>query len=427
MTAIVTPSGPSLAMLDELFGSNLRRVGFRLWDGTPWPDDRSRDATIVLRHPGALRQMFAAGTEKALAEAYLRDDFDIEGDIEAAFELSDLLSGRDEGWWTNLRTYFHLRRLPAMRGESESARMFGERDDRQHTVPRDRQAVSFHYDVSNDFYRLWLDERMVYSCAYFERPEMSLDEAQEAKLRHICRKLRLAPGQRLLDIGCGWGGLSLYAARHHGVTVTGVTLSREQARLATERARAAGLQDRVTIELRDYRELNPARMFDAIVSVGMSEHVGRTHLPAYFRRAAQLLRPGGVFLNHAIGDGVRQRLRAGPSFIEAYVFPDSDIPPIPIVLQAAEGAGFEVRDVENLREHYARTLRHWVSRLEAAHEDALEFVNEPTYRVWRLYMAGSAYGFAHGALAVYQALLVKPDADGVAHLPPTRHDWYPAA
>jgi cyclopropane-fatty-acyl-phospholipid synthase len=284
--------------------------------------------------------------------------------------------------------------------------------------------VSFHYDVSNDFFRLWLDRRMLYSCAYFEDEHDDIDTAQTAKVRHICRKLRLRPGQRLLDIGCGWGGLALYAAQQHGVHVTGITLSKAQAQLARERAAAAGLQDRVAIELRDYRDLGDAENYDAIVSVGMSEHVGADQLAGYFRTVAPLLKPGGVFLNHAIGEGVRVRAHRGPSFIEEYVFPDSDIPPIRDVVAAAEGAKFEVRDVENLRDHYALTLRHWVRRLEANHAAALAWVNEATYRVWRLYMAGSAHGFARGELAVYQVLLAKPDADGRAHLPLTRRDWY---
>ncbi len=426
-TTTTAETTATLQILDELLGRDaLMNVGFRLWDGTLWPDDRPRMATLVLRHPGALRQMFSAGTEKALAEAYLHDDFDIEGDIESAFELADVFNQRDERWFATLRTYLHLRRLPANRRGSTGARAFGERDDQVHSVPRDREAVSFHYDLSNEFYSLWLDERMIYSCAYFERQGMTLDEAQEAKLRHICRKLRLQRGQRLLDIGCGWGGLALFAAKEFGVDVTGITLSEAQAELAEERVRAAGLQERVRIERRDYREVNVESPFDAIVSVGMAEHVGRAKLPLYFRTAATLLKPGGVFLNHAIGEGVVARRRVGPSFIESYVFPDSDIPPIPVMLQAAESAGLEVRDVENLREHYAQTLRHWVSRLESAHAAVRQHVDEPTYRIWRLYMAGSAHGFDRGQLAIYQSLLVKPDTNGHSHLPRTRTDWYPA-
>jgi cyclopropane-fatty-acyl-phospholipid synthase len=389
-------------------------VGFRLWDGTRWPNAAAREATISLRHPGALRAMFGAGTEKALAEAYLRDDFNIEGEIESAFELADVLQQRNEGL-SSLRHLGKLWRLPAARNPNRSPR---------HSLESDREAVSFHYDVSNDFYQLWLDRAMLYSCAYFETPELDLDSAQQAKLRHICRKLRLRPGQRLLDIGCGWGGLAIFAARNFGVHVTGITLSRAQASLASARVRDAGLAGRVSIELKDYREFEAREPFDAIVSVGMSEHVGSGPLPGYFKRVYSLLKSGGVFLNHAIGEGIRPRARRGPSFIDEYVFPDSDIPPIRTVVNAAESAGWEVRDVENLREHYAQTLRHWVRRLERSHDEALGYVNEQTYRVWRLYMAGSAYGFAHGQLAIYQVLLAKLDATGNAHLPMTRRDWY---
>lgn len=419
----------SVRFLEELFATaSLTDIGVRFWNGVEWPESEQRRVTLVLKHPGALRQMFEAGTEKALAEAFLFDDFDIEGDIEAAFALADAMGERrGASWLQSLRTFYLLHRLPKPSDARRNGRAFTVEADSesQHSLSRDRRAVSFHYDVSNRFYELWLDRRMLYSCAYFERPDAAIDEAQEAKLRHLCRKLRLRPGQHLLDIGCGWGGLAIYAAQHHGVRVTGVTLSRQQAELATARVRALGLEERVTIKLQDYREVRVAQPFDAIVSVGMSEHVGASQLGAYFKTGAALLKPGGIFLNHAISEGVRVRPRAGPSFIEAYVFPDTDIPPIPTVLQAAESAGLEVRDVENLREHYAMTLRHWVRRLEAAHAAALESVNEPTYRVWRLYMSGSAHGFARGQLAIYQVLLVKPDAHGAAGLPLTRRDWYP--
>jgi cyclopropane-fatty-acyl-phospholipid synthase len=240
----------------------------------------------------------------------------------------------------------------------------------------------------------------------------------------LCRKLRLRPGQRLLDIGCGWGGLALHAARHYGVNVLGVTLSRPQVELATARAADAGLKPLVTFLARDYRELPETETYDAIVSVGMSEHVGAEQLAGYFAAVSRRLKAGGVFLNHAIGEGARQRRRLGASFSDAYVFPDGDIPPVPIVLRGAEAAGLEVRDVENLREHYALTLRHWVRRLEAGHAAARTYVDEATYRVWRLYMAGSAYGFAHGHLAVYQVLLSKSEPGGAAGLPLTRRDWY---
>lgn len=416
----------TISFLNKLLGGTpLRHVTIRLWDGTLWPDDQPRAATFVLKHPGALREMLAPGTAKGIGEAYLRDDFDVEGDMEKSLELAEALENRPAGWLDSLANFYYLNRLPNAHGGRFDGRELGDLKGRQHSLARDRQVVSFHYDVSNDFYRLWLDERMVYSCAYFEKPTDELDTAQAAKLRHLCRKLRLHPGQHILDIGCGWGGFAIFAARNYGVKVTGVTLAHGQASLAAERAQQAGLAGAVNIELRDYREVKrPDKGFDAIVSVGMSEHVGRDHLPEYFKKAWSLLKPGGVFLNHAISEGLLQDRFRGPSFIDEYVFPDGDIPPIPLVLRAAESAGFEVRDVENLREHYTLTLRHWVRRLEACHEQALAFVNEPTCRVWRLYMAGSAHGFDHGAIALYQALLTKPAPGGYARLPLTRRDWY---
>jgi cyclopropane-fatty-acyl-phospholipid synthase len=293
-------------------------------------------------------------------------------------------------------------------------------------VERDRRAVTFHYDVSNDFYRLWLDPRMVYSCAYFASPNDSLADAQRQKLDYLCRKLHLTPGQRLLDIGCGWGGLVLHAAQNFGVRVTGITLSERQAEEGCARIARAGLESRAEIRTCDYRDLAAADdSYDAIVSVGMAEHVGREQLPNYFSAAARLLKPRGVFLNHAIGEGIVPRTdNSNGSFIERYVFPDGDIPPLPIMLRAAEAAGFEIRDVENLREHYALTLHHWVRRLEANYSPALDFVSEQTYRIWRLYLAGSAHGFRRGHLAVYQTLLSKLDDTGAASLPLTRRDWY---
>jgi len=420
-----TDTASSVDFLRALFEHvSLDRVGFRLWDGTPWPDATPRAATLVLKHPAALREMFSTGTAKGLAEAYLRDDFDVEGEIEAAIDLAVALEERPAGWISALGDFYRLHRLPAKPGGRHDGRMFGGLGGKRHSLARDREAVSFHYDVSNEFYRLWLDERMIYSCGYFATPDESIDAAQTAKLDYLCRKLRLRPGQQLLDIGCGWGGLAMFAARNYEVRVTGVTLSERQAEWAVARVREAGLSDAVKIELRDYREVRKAGGFDAIVSVGMAEHVGRERLPEYFGKAWELLRTGGVFLNHAIGEGRRAERFRGPSFVDEYVFPDADIVPLPVVLQAAAGAGFEVRDVENLREHYRLTLQHWVRRLEAVHERAREFVNEPTFRVWRLYMAGSAHGFATGDLAVFQTLLAKPGRDGRAGMPLTRDDWY---
>jgi cyclopropane-fatty-acyl-phospholipid synthase len=276
---------------------------------------------------------------------------------------------------------------------------------------------------------------MVYSCAYFAHGDDDLDGAQESKLDLICRKLRLQPGERLLDIGCGWGGLIMHAARQYGVTALGITLSDAQAELARERISAAGLGDRCTVELRDYRDLVRNGEFDKIASVGMVEHVGRKRLDDYFAAAFGALRPGGLFLNHGIVSiaGSRPeslaRRTAGRiwqrgEFIDRYVFPDGELVPAAAVLASAELNGFELRDVESLREHYVLTLRQWTRRLESREREAIALVGEPTYRVWRLYMSVSAYGFRTGRIGIVQSLLAKPHRDGRVELPRTREDVY---
>jgi cyclopropane-fatty-acyl-phospholipid synthase len=327
------------------------------------------------------------------------------------------------------------------------AKLIGER----HSSRRDQAAIQYHYDVSNDFYALWLDREMQYSCAYFITPSDSLETAQEQKMDLICRKLRLQEGERLLDIGCGWGGLARYAARTRGVSVLGITLSREQARFASEKAEEEGLSDRVAIQLRDYRDL-AGEQFDKIVSIGMAEHVGQKRLLGYFQNAYGCLRPGGLFLNHAIsflplvhglpggetafGTYYGRRLKQGwlvekvanwflgpMSFTQAYFFPDGELIPVTVMDLAAEQAGFEVRDVENLREHYALTLRHWVQRMAAHQAEMEQAASGVTYRTWRIYMASSAYSFESGRIGLHQSLLAKPD-QGRANLPLTRHDLY---
>ena len=415
----------TLQLLNEVFGpAGAKYVSVQLWNGRIWPDDSPRPATLVLKHPGALRSMLVQGTEVGLAEAYLYDDFDIEGDIESVFALADLLIETTLGWRKKLSAAKQLLRLPGVDNHDTGQRGPAHTSGKKHSIERDRQAVTYHYNVSNDFYALWLDRNMVYSCAYFNSVEEDLDTAQERKLDYICRKLRLKPGQRLLDIGCGWGGLVIYAAKKYGVDATGITLSQPQADLANKRIAAANLSEHCRVEVRDYREVDDPEGYDVLVSVGMFEHVGADLLPTYFDQAWKLLKPGGVFLNHGIANTATEKPVAHPTFSEAYVFPDGELTPISISLLAAEKSGFEVRDVENLREHYALTLRHWVKRLESNHENALEFIDESTYRVWRLFMSGSAFGFTHGKTNLFQTLLVKSDKDGRSGLPLTRKDWY---
>jgi cyclopropane-fatty-acyl-phospholipid synthase len=414
-----------IGFLDAFFADvPLESVSIQLPNGTVWPDDQPRAAVITLKRPDALGLLFGAPDERTLAEAFLRGDVDVVGDLGAAVELADVLAARGGVKQELLRTWLQVTRRPASPPRGQGWRRWRDFSGARHTRERDRQAVSFHYDVSNEFFQLWLDPRMIYSCAYFEERETDLATAQTAKLEYLCRKLRIQPGQRVLDIGCGWGGFALYAARHHHVRVRGITLSEQQAQLATTRVKEAGLESAISIELRDIRDVDGAEAFDAIVSVGMSEHVGRRQLPGYFGKVASLLRPGGAFLNHAIGHGVIPRRAHGETFMQEMVFPDSETPSIPTVLAAGEGEGLEVRDVENLREHYRLTLRHWAARLEAQQPAALASVDERTFRLWRLYLASAARNFERGHLAIYQALFAKPDGRGNAHVPLTRRDWY---
>jgi cyclopropane-fatty-acyl-phospholipid synthase len=426
-------------VLRELFGPpEGRTFAVRYWDDTieRGSSGPAPDFTLVLRHPGALRHMFYPPSELRLAEAYLRDDYDIEGNIEAAVGLLATLARRFRSLWRNIRLFAQLRALP----DHEAPRSMLHHLDapgiagRRHTRARDAAAVSAHYNLSNAFYQLWLDERLVYSCAYFPTGAEDLATAQAAKLDYLCRKLRLQPGERLLDIGCGWGGLVLHAAQHYGVQAVGITLSEPQAELARSRIDAAGLSGCCRVELRDYRDLSAWETFDKVVSVGMVEHVGRANLPTYFAQAHRWTRPGGLLLNHGIV--LATPLATGPSawlarafwqeraFIQRYVFPDSELELPATMIAAAELAGWETRDLESLREHYALTLRHWVRRLEAQREAACQLVGEQRYRIWRLYMAASAHAFASGQIGIVQMLLSKPDGTGRAALPLSRADLY---
>jgi cyclopropane-fatty-acyl-phospholipid synthase len=431
--------GVARAVLQELFGPPEERVwAVRFWDGTTEAPRRDPLFTLLLKRPGALRRMLLPPSEVAIGEAYLRDDFDLKGSVEAATSLADgiaerLRSPRQFARLARLLLQLPANDLPA--GPDVEEQIAFQHGGILHSRRRDLKAVRYHYDVGNEFYALWLDARLVYSCAYFQREDNDLDTAQKDKLEHICRKLRLKPGERLLDIGCGWGGLVQYAAARYGVHALGITLSEPQAALARSRIAAAGLTERCQIEVCDYRDLTPIVPFDKVVSVGMFEHVGRAQLPAYFAAVYRLVRPGGLFLNHGIAapaseatvprqNWLMARLWKSGAFIQRYVFPDGELVPPHEAIRQAERAGFETRDVESLREHYALTLRHWVRRLEARHNDAVHLVGESTYRVWRLYMSASANGFASGKLALIQALYSKPGPAGTSELPLTRADLY---
>lgn len=394
--------------------------------------DRPIAATIVVRHPGILRALLTRSSDLPAGEAVTRGDIAVHGDIERAFAAMDAIAAArsPKEWIAIVSLAARLPRL-SLSERSSHARGPARLRGRLHSLERDRAAIAYHYDVSNDFYALWLDRNMTYSCAYFRNDSDTLDEAQEHKYDHICRKLRLQRGERLLDIGCGWGGLLRFAAREYGASAVGVTLSRKQAEYALARIAADGMEAQCRVELRDYRELDALGSFDKVASVGMVEHVGDALLPVYFEAARRALKPGGLFLNHGI---ITQRARDrglvsrffphGSRFIERYVFPDGELPRLETMTQAAQDAGFEVRDVENLREHYARTLRQWVRRLETHEDQARSIVGDETYNAWRFYMAGSARGFSLGRMGVVQMLLAKRTSDGSASIPLTRGDVY---
>jgi cyclopropane-fatty-acyl-phospholipid synthase len=414
-----------MAVVQELLREyHPRDFAVELWEGTRWDPEPGQFCRFTWRinNAGGLRAAIAGATQVSLGEAYIYGDFDISGDILAIFQVAEYLA---EKKWTakqKLRLAGLLLGLPTRCADHDAAAKMKLRG-RTHSKARDRQAVSFHYDVSNKFYKLWLDRLMVYSCAYFKSEQDTLESAQAQKLDYICRKLRLSEGERLLDIGCGWGGLILHAARHYGVHATGITLSERQLALAQERMREAGLESRCDVRLLDYRDAHQLGEFDKLVSVGMVEHVGESALPEYFHSALGLLRPGGVFLNHGIGRAGNRPKPDQPTFTDAYVFPDAELVPISTTLLAAEEAGFEIRDLENLREHYFLTLCQWLRRLEAAAAEARSLVGELKYRIWRLYLAGSAYYFQSGKLDLYQSLLVK-NRGGRSAMPLTREDWY---
>lgn len=436
------PLAAARAAVAAVFGEPASRsVAVRYWDGSVELPGGGREprCTVVIPSASRLRRALLPPSEIGLAEAFVRGDLDVDGDIEVATAMADDVRARLRQPRAAFRALGALLALPrAEKGTSAShpraSRTALAARGWRHTRHRDRAAVRAHYDVGNDFYALWLDGALVYSCAYYPAGDEDIDAAQRAKLDLICRKLRLREGERLLDIGCGWGGLIRHAAREYGVRALGITLSERQAELARERIAADGLTERCRVEVRDYRDLPADATFDKVVSVGMFEHVGRARMSAYFRAAARLTRPGGLFLNHGIvqlrdergtlAERANALLWRRGRFIDRWIFPDGELVPLPFALRCAEQAGFETRDVESLREHYARTLRQWRRRLEASQVVAEALAGTATYRAWRLYLAGAAHAFARGWIGLSQMLLARPDARGRVVLPRSRADLY---
>ena len=408
-------------LIEELLGGELQ-VRFEFWDGSVLGPGAGVPA-VQVRSADVVRWILWAPGGLGLARAFVAGDLDTSGDL--AEVLRKLRHAAPDGVKPRalLAAARAVKELALPPGPPtpppEEARPRGLR----HSKSRDRQAVSHHYDVSNDFYSLVLGPSMTYSCARFAEPTMSLEEAQASKYELICRKLGLPghPGIRLLDVGCGWGSMAIHAAREHEAQVVGVTVSQAQVDLARKRVADAGVADRIEIRLQDYRDVRDGP-FDAISSIGMFEHVGARRIGEYFSCLRSLLVPNGRLLNHAISSVAGSDL-AGRSFMGRYVFPDAQLVSVARVVDGMEEVGFEVRDVESLREHYALTLQKWLANLEGSWDRAVELVGERRARTWRLYMTGCSLAFEDGGLAVHQVLGVVPGADGASGCPPTRADW----
>ncbi|MFE0374934.1 class I SAM-dependent methyltransferase [Streptomyces inhibens] len=439
-------AGRLTKLAEEVLGTPLP-VRIRAWDrsesGPPGAP------TLVIRRRRALRRLLFKPGELGLARAWVAGDIDVQGDL---YEALDLLAGliwERGGDAPKPRRAAVLRALarPEIRSAARELLMLAgapvpptppaeevrRRRGPLHTLPRDKDAISHHYDVGNDFYALVLGPSMVYSCAYWGTPgtagtaedtAVTLEDAQRDKLDLICRKLGLQEGQRLLDVGCGWGSMVLHAAREYGVRAVGITLSEEQAALARKRIAEAGLADRVEIRVQDYREIHD-EPFDAISSVGMAEHVGRARYAEYAGALYALLRPGGRLLNHQIARRpvADEEAYHVDEFIDRYVFPDGELAPVGRTVGQLEDAGFEVRDVEAIREHYALTLRSWVANLENHWDEAVRLTSEGRARVWRLYMAACALSFERNRIGVNQVLAVRTRESGDAGMPLRARDW----
>ncbi len=418
-------------ILDRLFRDFDGSLRVRLWDGSEIQLGHSQpEFSLTFRSLKAFRDMLLSHHPLHVVDSYFQGLIDIDGDLYSVLKLRPYLASlrlSAAERVTFAAKALMLRPEKAATNGNGARRWVKDIGQRLGLMPSrqlSRSAISFHYDVSNDFYALWLDEQMVYSCAYYEDAGQSLEQAQCNKLDHICRKLRLKPDEKLLDIGCGWGALICWAAEHYGVTAHGITLSRNQYDHARRTIERRGLEQKVSVELLDYRDLKGEAEYDKLVSVGMFEHVGLKNLPAYFAIANRMLKPGGLFLNHGItSDEGGWKKCIATEFINRYVFPDGQLENISSVQQLMEDAKFEIHDVEGLRLHYAMTLREWVRRLERNHEEALRHVPESVYRIWRFYMAASAQQFEEGNTGLYQILASKR----TPHLHPvplTRRDLY---
>ena len=396
---------PLQRVIASRYGGRNLPIALVLPDGSRVPLSTTPEIEITARSIGGLRAL-ASPALGALARAYVHGEIDFTGSARRALGVAEALVGNIAHGHDAART-----RIKGL----------------LHRARPNRRNIQYHYDVSNAFYRLWLDERMVYSCAYFQSESATLDDAQLAKLDHICRKLRLSPGERFLDIGCGWGGLLFHAAERYGVQARGITLSQNQFEHVRAEIARRGLEGKVAVELLDYLDLPEHELYDKIASVGMFEHVGLARFPKYFGKIQRVLKPGGFVLNHGITHNWIGSASLGSGigdFVEEYVFPGGQLTHAAQVIEGLARMGLEVVDAEALREHYARTLWHWVDRLELQADAARAEVGEEKFRIWRIYLAGSAHAFDRGWLSLFQVLAGKPLPDGRLPHPLTREYMY---
>lgn len=376
-----------------------------LWSGRSFDLGPEPRVTMTVPHIRGVRYLLSPDLMK-LGEAYVEGYIKVEGSLRDVFEVGERFA----------------------RSVSQRASAFAPmRRLRGHSRHKDKRAIQYHYDVSNDFYALFLDRNMVYSCAYFESEDDTLDQAQENKLDHILTKLMLKPGERLLDVGCGWGALIFRAVEKYGAHAVGITLSQNQYDYVRRKIHEKGLEGRCEVRLQDYRDVPERGGFDKISSIGMFEHVGLKNLPVYFERLRELLRDGGLILNHGITSSHPDSYAVGRGageFIDRYVFPHGELPHLSRVVREMAAAGFEVTDVESLRRHYARTCAHWAQGLERARDRAIALAGERRYRIWSVYLQGCAHGFEQGWMNIYQVLVCKAGSPELNGLPLTRQYMY---
>jgi len=394
-------------IVDRVRAQQAIPLRLRLWNGRTFDLGPQPTVSVAFPRPSALRYFVWPDLAK-LGEAYVEGRIQVEGALKDVFEVGELYA----------------------RKAARASKLAGIKRVVNHTRARDRKAIQYHYDVSNDFYALFLDRNMVYSCAYFRSESDSLDRAQEQKLDHILAKLQVKPGETFLDIGCGWGALIFRAAKKYGAKATGITLSQNQYEFVNRRIREEGLEGRCEVRLQDYRDVPGEGVYDKIASIGMFEHVGFKNLRLYFAKIRALLKDGGLVLNHGITSVDPESRGVGlgaGDFIGRYVFPHGELPHISLVLAEMGHSGLDPTDVESLRQHYARTTGMWASRLEENRERAIELAGDKRYRIWAIYLQGCSYGFRQGWMTIYQVLACKQGGPELNPLPLTREYMYRGA